>query len=117
MKTGVGIRCQKTTKDGKVQCSGGDGHDGGCFLGGVLLADFDRSSEELSARDALRAQLAEANATAQSNAELASAWAMRWAKLREYARQHSSHTHAMMTVIEGADSIPALADLSQVKPR
>jgi len=37
-------QCAKTTKDGKVRCQGREGHEGGCFLGGVTLADFDRAS-------------------------------------------------------------------------
>ena len=39
-------QCSKTTKDGKVRCRGSEGHAGPCFLGGVTLADFDRSVEE-----------------------------------------------------------------------
>jgi hypothetical protein len=39
-------QCSKTTKDGKVQCRGSEGHAGPCFLGSVTLADFDRSAEE-----------------------------------------------------------------------
>ena len=34
-------QCQKTTKNGEVRCQGGEGHQGPCFLGGVLLADFE----------------------------------------------------------------------------
>ena len=39
-------QCSKTTKDGNVRCRGSEGHAGSCFLGGVTLADFDRSAEE-----------------------------------------------------------------------
>src|ERR1700727_2674026 len=41
------MRCAKT-KDGTVQCQGSEGHDGQCFLGGVVLADFDRVAEARS---------------------------------------------------------------------
>ena len=34
-------QCPKTTKNGEVRCHGGEGHQGPCFLGGVLLADFE----------------------------------------------------------------------------
>jgi hypothetical protein len=36
------FQCAKTTKDGRVRCQGREGHEGGCFFGGVTLADFDR---------------------------------------------------------------------------
>ena len=39
-------QCSKTTKDGNVRCRGSEGHAGLCFLGGVTLADFDRSAED-----------------------------------------------------------------------
>jgi hypothetical protein len=39
-------QCQKRTKDGVYPCSGEEGHQGGCFLHGVMHADFDRSADE-----------------------------------------------------------------------
>ena len=38
-------RCNKKTQDGRVQCQGGDAHEGPCFFGGVTLSDFDHADE------------------------------------------------------------------------
>jgi hypothetical protein len=70
------------------------------------LDDVKRGNDNISK---LLLELQRANAVAQSNAELASAWAMRWAKLRYWASVPSaSHVFAKMVDLEGADVIPPL---------
>jgi hypothetical protein len=48
------MRCEKTTLRGDVQCHGTAGHEGPCFIGGVVLADFDQAEVARELDAALR---------------------------------------------------------------